>query len=511
MKTLIIPCGGQSLRMKEYYFPKCLLPVHQRPILFEIINYWRNYIDEVVIVLNRNSGEMIKKYIETYFDDSITIKYCYQERKSGTYFAIKKAVQVAKNKEYILNWSDILLTKPLSEITENSVFVTEKVPCRWKFDKSFENMGACQISSSGIFGIFVLKELPCKFYEVEDELESEVEILEKLNSQLLKPFEFEDFIDIGDLKKYDLSLRISNKVRAFGSSNELTFTDEEVIKKTKNNKLSRCEQNWYKNATFDFVPKVRGYNPLRLERINPSETLANYLTNNPNEEVWVIKKVFEILTKIHLSKGSVDWNNKDSFEQYYKKTIERLEKVEFLFSDFKNKIIINGKEYQNPKELLIENKEKIESIFAKEFRFIHGDLQLSNLLIDDNKKLYVIDPRGYFGDSMLYGDPMYDFAKLYYGFCGLWNQFSKGYGEVKFVDGEFFIKPLIDKKTLEKRRSLFFSEAENLDYLDISKFKIDLLHAIIWLSVPDYISNDVLSALYGYLNGTILINKLFSK
>ena len=77
--------------MKEYYFPKCLLPIHERPILFEIINYWIDSIDEVVIVLNRDSGEMIKEYVTKYFDKKIDIKYCYQEKKSGTFFAIKKA------------------------------------------------------------------------------------------------------------------------------------------------------------------------------------------------------------------------------------------------------------------------------------------------------------------------------------------------------------------------------------------------------------------------------------
>ena len=89
MKTLIIPCGGQSLRMKKYYFPKCLLPVKQRPIFFEIINYWKNKIDEVVIVLNRESGEMIKEYINKYFDKEINIKYCYQEKNQGHILQLK--------------------------------------------------------------------------------------------------------------------------------------------------------------------------------------------------------------------------------------------------------------------------------------------------------------------------------------------------------------------------------------------------------------------------------------
>jgi hypothetical protein len=137
-------------------------------------------------------------------------------------------------------------------------------------------------------------------------------------------------------------------------------------------------------------------------------------------------------------------------------------------------------------------------------------LQLSNILINDKKELFVIDPRGYFGNSKLYGDAMYDYAKLYYGFCGMWNKFSKGDNNVKYINNNFILYPLIDKKELKERRKIFFKEAKKVKYIEINKFKIDLLHAIIWLSVTDYISNDVLSSLYGYLNGTILINKLFS-
>ena len=39
---------------------------------------------------------------------------------------------------------------------------------------------------------------------------------------------------------------------------------------------------------------------------------------------------------------------------------------------------------------------------------------------------------------------------------------------------------------------------------------VDLLHAIIWLSVTDYTANDVLSCMYAYLKGTVLINDFFN-
>jgi thiamine kinase-like enzyme len=496
--------------MKEYYFPKCLLPIHERPILFEIINYWIDSIDEVVIVLNRDSGEMIKEYVTKYFDKKIDIKYCYQEKKSGTFFAIKKAISISKNRNFVLNWSDILLTKKIDDYVPNSVFVTTKIPCRYKFDSEFVNMGKCVVSDTGIYGVFLIDNFPDEFYIIEDETECEVEILDKLNGKLFSKHVFENFIDIGDLQKYNQIIRISDNNRAFGSHNEITFLEDFVIKNTSNEKLKDCEQNWYKNILFDFLPKVKSYDPLILQKIKNSITLSEWLEINSCEKEWVVKEVFKLLNQIHCSKPFRDSNDEDSYYQYIQKTIDRLKRINFLFKDFENNIIINGKQYKNPIVLLENNIDKIKSIFNKKFQIIHGDLQLSNILINDKKELFVIDPRGYFGNSRLYGDAMYDYAKLYYGFCGMWDKFSKGYNNVKYINNNFILYPLIDKKELKERRKIFFEEAKKVKYLEINEFKIDLLHAIIWLSVTDYISNDVLSSLYGYLNGTILINKLFS-
>ena len=36
----------------------------------------------------------------------------------------------------------------------------------------------------------------------------------------------------------------------------------------------------------------------------------------------------------------------------------------------------------------------------------------------------MIDPRGYFGTTELYGDPAYDWAKLYYSIAGNYDQFN---------------------------------------------------------------------------------------
>jgi hypothetical protein len=52
------------------------------------------------------------------------------------------------------------------------------------------------------------------------------------------------------------------------------------------------------------------------------------------------------------------------------------------------------------------------------YNLIHGDTHLGNILLDKNDNIYFIDPRGYFGESSLFGIYEYDYAKLLFGLSG---------------------------------------------------------------------------------------------
>lgn len=57
-----------------------------------------------------------------------------------------------------------------------------------------------------------------------------------------------------------------------------------------------------------------------------------------------------------------------------------------------------------------------------EATIVHGDLCLSNILYDLRAKIVkLIDPRGSFGGSGIFGDPRYDVAKLYHSVYGLYD------------------------------------------------------------------------------------------
>ena len=45
-------------------------------------------------------------------------------------------------------------------------------------------------------------------------------------------------------------------------------------------------------------------------------------------------------------------------------------------------------------------------------------------MLRENVEPVLIDPRGYFGFTELYGDPNYDWAKLYYSIVGNYDRFN---------------------------------------------------------------------------------------
>ena len=62
--------------------------------------------------------------------------------------------------------------------------------------------------------------------------------------------------------------------------------------------------------------------------------------------------------------------------------------------------------------------EYIKSKSNYTYSLIHGDCQFSNILIHKNNDIKFIDPRGYFGNTMLFGIPEYDIAKVFFALSG---------------------------------------------------------------------------------------------
>jgi hypothetical protein len=518
MRALIIPCGGNGSRMSNFCFPKCLLPVKQRPMLFRIIEVWKRFVDEVVLVHNPRNEQILRRYVSTYFEGDLSIKFVLQPRPTGTYNAVRLGLRATAANRAILNWSDVCLhdAPDIAQDAHSNFVLTTDIGdhCRWVFrQQQFACRERQPFTDGGVYGVFLLNDLDGAFRaDFKTESSGETEILVAFNGDSFRGVTVEGFTDIGEEKRYRPEDRLATRdasTRAFGSCATIEFQDSVVVKGFSDEQMQANESNWYRAVNFSFLPKVHSSKPLVLERLD-AEPYWLRLERNPSLrlEIEAIYRVSELARTIHSSRPSTPADFGACQRQYLDKTIERLKRVDFLFQDFnRNGITVNGRAYPNPLDLLDLHAGAVQAIFPTRFHFIHGDLQLSNCLIDPADRLFLIDPRGSFGGTPLFGDALYDFAKLYYSFCGGYDIFSTGRN--RFVTdgaGVFILTPLLPPDVLARRRLLFERELRGVEYVRRGMVEVDIAHAIIWLSAVDYTANDVLSSMYAYLLGTKLLS-----
>ena len=118
-------------------------------------------------------------------------------------------------------------------------------------------------------------------------------------------------------------------------------------------------------------------------------------------------------------------------EMYIEKTHSRLEEIASMTnmtSFMDNPVTVNGVCCISINKLWKKVENVIESrlLGADHFTIIHGDLCFPNMLIDDDLNLIrLIDPRGRFGCFDIYGDPRYDYAKLFHSVEGGYDYIIK--------------------------------------------------------------------------------------
>jgi tRNA A-37 threonylcarbamoyl transferase component Bud32 len=178
------------------------------------------------------------------------------------------------------------------------------------------------------------------------------------------------------------------------------------------------------NNNIDFpIPKLLDYQDgiLSIEYINNSCTLINKIdSNNIYEYINIIKKKLAIIHNIKIQ-VSLDTIQKDLYIEVYKKVLDR-----FTEFDWKNNLLYNSIKSVNGLKIKDINYYcniiKTNIIYQVKnrvyYNIIHGDTHLGNILLDKNDNLFFIDPRGYFGETQLFGLYEYDYAKLLFGLSG---------------------------------------------------------------------------------------------
>lgn len=241
------------------------------------------------------------------------------------------------------------------------------------------------------------------------------------------------------------------------SYNSFTFDyQKSIIKKISKETRLLDETNFYKNLTEElriYFPRLvlsgqdNDKNYFMELELYPYNNLGTYLVGERNltDNQWinVCKHIKNILKEFQNFKNHEINLSLPMKQMYVEKTENEYQNLINNFELFSrlsnNKIIeINGKQCLNFEQVWPEILKKYEKILNENVvaTIIHGDLCFSNILLgfdqNENTIIRLIDPRGKFGNVIVYGDPYYDLAKLRHstntGYeCFIYDKFDVNY------------------------------------------------------------------------------------
>jgi hypothetical protein len=240
-----------------------------------------------------------------------------------------------------------------------------------------------------------------------------------------------------------------------------------------------------------------------MERINGHHAYQMHDLNQ-RERRAVLADYLDALISLH-DLGTQDVVEQDVRDTYIVKTLDRVNSVAAIIPNFDQKAItVNGTKCKN----IFHDPDAMEYIYSllkpKYFTPIHGDPTFSNSLIDKNLRAWFIDPRGYFSKPGIWGDPLYDFAKVYYSAIGGYDIFNRR--KFKLVVDSETVEVLMEESAFTEAGKEIFAEFFGKDLA-----KIEILHGLIWLALSGYAKDDIDSVIGSFYLGLYYLEQGLKK
>lgn len=503
---VIIQAGGKGTRLKHLTLnkPKALVTVKGEPLVLRTMSRMPKAKFFIIADYKR---DVLQKYLDVYAKD----KYDYQivySNNHGTCSGVKECIDnIPDGKSFLLVWCDLYFEKDIIpsnlDIDSNYLGLSNTFPCRWRFING--QLEEHRSNDCGVAGVYLFKEKS----EISD-IPLAGEFCRYLqNKVVFKKYFLEKVYETGTLAAYRKFMSSFVNARPF---NKLVYNEDKVFKSpctALGIELAKKEVGWYKftgKYNWSFLPKIFKFSPLVLKKINGKNIFD--LNIGINEKKIILKKIINNLKTVHSvkSKFLVKDICKNNHEAILDKTKIRLDTVESLIPFMQNDFItINNKKcinfYRNWTEV-----EKMAKSYLDQSNYclIHGDPTFSNTLYDKKtKRVHFIDPRGYYGKSELFGDPDYDWAKLYYSVIGDYDQFNLRNFKLLITENNVEIK--IKSNNWRSTKKVFF------DLTGTDKGKINFFHAIMWLSLTTWSWDNYDSICGAFYRGIYLMQEYYEK
>lgn len=279
-------------------------------------------------------------------------------------------------------------------------------------------------------------------------------------------------------------------------------------------KKIRYEKKFYEfliNHTIDFpIPKIHfflenGYIMDYLYDYTPLYKIFTTCGEEKQGEIMI--KITDYLKNLHNSNKILVTK-----DEYYKhldieinmKLLQRYEVIKSLVQKYDYIKTVNNIKIINFHTLVDLIQKEIYKIVndKNEYSFVplHGDCQFNNILYNEQTKhLCFIDPRGYYGESEIFGIPEYDYAKVIFALSG-YDEFDNRQVDQLIINGDnisITINNLLDTHVVSSSS------------FDLNKLGY-LLMLSIWLGNSHCFINNENKAVYSYFIGLYLGSKYFT-
>lgn len=246
----------------------------------------------------------------------------------------------------------------------------------------------------------------------------------------------DNWVDFGHSDKYfeqkrRVSARAFNEVQVYPDQNV-------VIKRSTHIKKFIDEINWFlqlPKPLSDVVPVIHYYSLdpdqpyVKMDFYDMLTLHEIFIHGNHSVERWrqILQQLKQINHRFQQYTQTPSAQTKTlRYQMYVTKTLQRL--TTFKESgqiDANEPLVINGKTYPSLETYMgcIEAVTQQEGILTdQQFNVVHGDFCFTNILYDlQTNKVILIDPRGSFGVSGVYGDNHYEWAKLAHSIEGCYD------------------------------------------------------------------------------------------
>lgn len=542
--NLVIVAGGLGSRLSPLtnYVPKFLVNIGKETGFVEQIRYWKKYHPQSITVIVHSSYEkLVRAYYELYFkgDEDLQVLDKTDYNMEPTRF-IARTVDVANGSAHaifstcthlehqpvLFTWCDVLPAEDFDVEQLNHggpfAFTNYDHPNRYDLVQtgkawSHRELKLREDGRGGVFGIYYVSTYTEKPYKDGQDF---ADVLGLYSSNgCVNEVEIGKIIDFGDKPKLERTRATADGARSF---NSVTMHGDLVLKAALNAQgetLIAREIKWY-DALDSIGSDVR--RPKHWAAADKKSFVMSKVNGVPIWTLWptlddagremVLTRMIEQLDKLHINRLFVgsDVVRRDIKAEAYDKLISRYDEIEHVIEAFGPVTWVNGQQLQKPfepRKVIGELYEKLISFYENEeyHRLIHGDLQMSNSMINpDTLEVTFIDPRGYFGKTDTFGVADYDTAKLLYSLSGydLFNyskDFHLSQNGLNIGRGQWEMNFTIPRPKIGGCGILMRDRFTEVHQLWL---------AVVWIGLAQYIKNDPVKSVAAHFHGMAMAERL---